>query len=352
MNPNMVNYILEHAHENEKICSICCDDENLIKRDNIFVLNCCHTFHIECGVKSLTEIGMICPLCRNVQEFTLCKSGVYFPVIEFLIDQNNYEFLENFIDYNNSGVENRNHIYKYCILTENIDMLHLFTTNQEFGIDFDVFDFILENKKYKVLEYYVPILISIHIHKIDELLWVAIEKADMFVIMYLIYKFKANIYNEVGYSMLSDAIKSDNFEIVSYLIYNLGMVVITPNHSAIKTALKEDNYNIIKLCIGSIGDPKDPDNAIIKSEIEFEVNEARAAIIEHAIKKLGAGTFSRNINTSCIHDMSTLELFEHFNGMVIEIHDFFWKNHESIEIETIDVVGNIDDDSWYDNYNL
>jgi hypothetical protein len=330
MNPSVVNYILEHAHENEKICSICCDDENPITKKTALVLNCCHIFHISCGVKALIEIDMKCSLCRNMQDFSLGKNGVYFPIIEYFIDNNIYKRLENFIDINDST--NNDYMVKHAILTENITMLEHLHNLSMYNIN--IFNFIMENRKYKVLEYYAKS--SANQDEINIILWHAIKKTDLYAIMYLVYEFKADIYNiNDGLSMLCYAVKSNSFEIVSYFIHDLGIDVHAYDNIAIITAVTESNDDIVRLCLENLADPNHPNNSDIKLELERELNDVRALIVQNAIKKLGSDVYSKIIINTCVCKFSMIELFEFFKekiDRVTQIMSTDEPDEESIEI--------------------
>lgn len=328
MNPSMVNFILEHGNEKDKICSICHDDENSISKDNILALNCCHVFHIECGVKSLIETDMSCPICRNKQDFSWGKSGVYIPVIEYVIDHKYYEFLSNFID---TDGNNNDQIMQHTILTENLDMLkHLHSLNG-FHNKLKYINIILENRKYKALEWYAKI--SVHQDEINNLLCYAITNSDMFAIMYLIYEFKADIYSEIdGLSMLCYAVRTNSFEIVSYLIHDLCIDVHTYDNIAIKTALSDSSDEIVRLCLENMSNPSHPNNADMKSELEDDVEHVRELIIQNAIKKLDSVTFSKIISKTCIHPMIALQLFEFFRKQIMD---------REIIPENIDILRNV-----------
>lgn len=303
MNLSMVNYILEHRHETEKNCSICHDEENPISKDNILVLNCCHSFHIECCIKAFIELDMKCPLCRNVHNFTWGRSDVYRPVILYVIDNKYYDFLNNF----GNTIDNNDTMVEYAILTENIDALQHLNSLNDFETDFNLPKIIIENRKFEVMKWYAKS--SVYQGATDDLLKYAIINSDMFAIMYLIYEFNADIYKDVGMCIVY-AVQSKSVEIMSYLIHELNIDVHAYNNLAISTALSGDNSDIVRLCLENMADPGHPNNSDIKSELEDVVEHVRELIIQNAIQRLSGVNFSKIIIKTCIHSMNAVELFE------------------------------------------
>ena len=300
MNLSIVNYILEHRHENEKICPICHDEGNLISKDNILVLNCCHSFHIECCIKAFIELDMNCPLCRNVHNFAWGRIDVYKPVIMFVIDNKYYSFLNNFID----SIDINDTILEYAILTENIDAMRYLNSLYNFENDINIHDFIIKNRKFKVIEWCAKNSKD----AADDLLKYAIMNTDMFAIMYLIYEFKADIYKNIEECIVYGA--SKDVEIMAYLIYGLNIDIYMYNNLAFITALADDNYDVVRLCLKNMADPNYHNNSDIKSELENKVSHVPELIIQNAIRKLGFFAAIKVITKMCIHYMDELELFE------------------------------------------
>jgi hypothetical protein len=329
MNPNVVNFIFEHIDEDKKICSICHDEDNLISKDNSLVLTCCHVFHMECGVKSLIETHMHCPMCRSQQNLTWGKAGVYFPMLEYAIDNDMHGFISIIHGHNLTDLTHNNHILEYSILTENISMLKLihnlsipddsddeYDEDDLFQTSVDKYYFTIQEKKYKVLEHYAKARSKCDI---NELLLHGIMQSNLYVIMYMIYEFGANLHNKPtgGRDMLYHAIRVGSFEIVSYLIHDRSMKVYTYDimsfdKSAISYAFNCGNYDIIKLCIQSTLNTKPIHSN--KPKHEKVINILRLLIIKKAIKKLGNSLFSIVICNMDIYKLPIMELFELFYG--------------------------------------
>jgi hypothetical protein len=317
MNQNMVRYGIEHATDNERICPICHDDENPITKDNILVLNCIHTFHMECGIKSLLiEDDMTCPICRNLQDFGWGKDEVYFPVVSYIIDHGIEKMILKFLDMND--MRYNHYMIEHTILTENIDMLELieqYILHEEHDNDhiLEVYIpkliFTIRNKKYNVMEYYA----NGDKQRRDALLFHAVMQSDLYAIMCLIYKFDADINKEYDdLSLLCYAIRTHSIEIVSYLLHDCRMDVHANDNCSIKDALDEGGYDIQKLCLENIVDPNHSDNIGNEHDYKNKIINVRALIIEHAMKKVGNRMFSRIICNTSINDKNVPELFEFF----------------------------------------
>lgn len=115
MNQNVINFIIERSSEEERVCCICHDDDDKLTRDNVMALKCCHIFHVECGIKSLIETNMTCPMCRTEQgspEFSytdivknLCSQTEHLKFAIYLLKNTEYVYADNytFIKASNDG---------------------------------------------------------------------------------------------------------------------------------------------------------------------------------------------------------------------------------------------------------
>lgn len=305
----MVNYIMEHCSEDEKICSICHDEENPITKDNILVLNCCHIFHIGCGAKSLIETKLTCPLCRNLQNFPICVDGVYHKLMEHFIDNKSIDIITDILKKSHECI---NYMLEYSTLSGNYEILY--DLEKYIEENNEIIDITLSNtvrlavkcKQYIIIEYYIEKGYK------DELLLYAIQEMDLRIIMYLIHHSNSDPYFRYDdVNLLSYAIRTGSIEIVTYLLYNCGVDVHIDDNQAIIEALGTNNYEMQKLLLENVVDPYHPDNTEHQEAYEIVIHNVRSLMIEYWITKIGISLFSRIIGGDyCINDKSLLELFE------------------------------------------
>jgi len=300
---------------------------------------------MECGIKSLIETKMTCPICRNLQDFSWGKNEVYLPVIDYVVDNNIYKMVYKIIDNNQNDLQYNNYMLERAILTENIKILEFLDDidNEEYNdqptqTSINLYSYILEHKKYKVMEYYA---VNGNQITVNVLLLFAIQKTDLFAIMYLIYKFGADVHRENdGLNMLSYAVRTGSIEIITYLIHDCVMDVHFNDNSAIRESFLNGDYEIQKLCIDNV---VDLDSIVINTEqylyYKAHICNIRALIIENAVKKAGGEIFSILICNTCIYDKNVMELLEFFYKK-LQSYDKKIKERNAVDFDVNTVLHN------------